>query len=202
MMSGVSAGDRTSARILDAAVQVLIDFGVKRATVDMVAKYADVSHMTVYRRWPARNDLLRAAVEREFATVLDAAFDAAGDRDGFEDKVVGAFGALVWSVHTHPLTARELRTEPETVLPLLTTGSAPAMTTAVALVAERVRRTADDCGVQVDDPDALADILVRLAHSLLLVPHPGRPLASRADVDEYARRYVAPLTRSAIGVGV
>jgi len=53
--------DRTGVAILDAALRVLVDFGVKRATVEQVAKYAGVSHMTVYRRWPAKNELLLTA---------------------------------------------------------------------------------------------------------------------------------------------
>ncbi|MCV7359695.1 AcrR family transcriptional regulator [Mycolicibacterium fluoranthenivorans] len=47
-MSG-QAPDPTGAKILDAAARVLTDFGFKRATVELVAKYAGVSHMTVYR---------------------------------------------------------------------------------------------------------------------------------------------------------
>jgi hypothetical protein len=30
------------------------DFGVKRSTVELVANYAGVSHMTIYRRWPSK----------------------------------------------------------------------------------------------------------------------------------------------------
>src|SRR4029450_2798638 len=39
------------------------------------------------------------------------------------------------------------------------------------------------------------DIIVRLAHSVLLVPQPTRPLNTRIDIENYARRYLAPLTR-------
>ena len=200
----VSGGelDATSARVLDAAVQVLVDFGFKRATVDLVAKYAGVSHMTVYRRWPAKNELLRAAVLREFSAVFDAAIHHVDDRGTFEDKVIGAFTAVVWSVRNHPLMTRELKIEPETVLPFLTTSSGPAMQTALAFVADRLRGWAQASGLELDDPEALADIVVRLAHSVLLVPQPTRPLDTRIDIENYAQRYLGPLTRSALGVDV
>jgi hypothetical protein len=51
--------------------------------------------------------------------------------------------------------------------------------------------------VVIGDPVALAEVLVRLAHSLLLAPHLEPALRSRAEVAEYARRYILPLTRSA-----
>src|SRR6201996_6920884 len=193
--------DATGARVLEAAVQVLVDFGFKRATVELVAKYAGVSHMTIYRRWPSKNELLRAAVLREFTTVFDTAVRDLDDRGTFDDRVVRAFTAVVWSLRNHPLMTRELTTEPETVLPFLTTASAPAMQTALAFVAHRLRRSAQASGLDLTDPEALADILVRLAHSVLLVPHPDRPLTTRIDIEDYAQRYIRPLTR-ALGVDV
>jgi AcrR family transcriptional regulator len=194
--------DTTGARVLDAAVQVLVDFGFECATVDLVVKYAGVSHTAVYRRWPAKNALLGAAVLREFNTIFDAAVRRLDDRATFEDKVIGAFTAVVWSVRNHPLMTRELKIEPETVLPFLTTSSGPAMQTALAFVADRLRGWAQASGLELDDPEALADIVVRLAHSVLLVPQPTRPLDTRIDIENYAQRYLGPLTRSALGVDV
>jgi AcrR family transcriptional regulator len=196
------ASDATGVKILDAAMQVLTDFGFKRATVELVAKAAGVAHTTIYRRWPTRDDLLRAALVREIRTVFDAAFAAVDDAAIFDDKVLTAFVEMVWSVHKHPLMARELRTEPETVLPLLTTAAAPVLPGALAYVAQRLSDIAVDSGVVLDDPESLADILLRLAHSLVLMPNPNRPLSRRADVDDYARRYVTPLTRASIATNI
>ncbi|WP_123024710.1 TetR/AcrR family transcriptional regulator [Mycolicibacterium stellerae] len=194
--------DATSEKILDAALQVLTDFGFKKATVELVAKTAGVAHTTVYRRWSTRDELLRAAVIREVHAVFDAALRTIDDEATFDDKVLTAFIEVVWSVHTHPLMARELRIEPETALPLLTTAAAPVLPGALDFVAERLRIVAAASGVQLDDPESLADILLRLAHSLVLVPNPGRPLRRKADVDAYARRYLQPLTQSAVVTGV
>jgi hypothetical protein len=118
-------------------------------------------------------------VEYDFASLVSSAFDDVDHRKCFSDKVVSAFGALVWSVHTHPHATPELL---------------PASGAAVSVMAERLRRTAEDSGARVNDPTALADILIRLAHAVLLVPDSSRPLTTRADVDGYARRHVAPLT--------
>jgi AcrR family transcriptional regulator len=194
--------DVTGVRILDAVMQVLTDFGFKKATVELVAKAAGVAHTTVYRRWPTRADLLHAAIVREVQSVADAAFAAVDDAATFDDKVLAAFVEVVWSVHTHPLMARELRIEPERALPLLTTAAAPLMPGALAYVAQRLRNMAADSGIGLDDPESLADVLLRLAHSLVLMPNPGRPLSRKQDVDDYARRYLTPLTRAAVATNI
>jgi AcrR family transcriptional regulator len=189
--------DSTGAGILDAAMRVLIEFGFRRATVELTAKYAGVSHMTIYRRWATKAELFRTAVRREFTTVLDQAFDTAATEKTFDDIVAAAFTTIVWTVHKHPLTIRELNTEPEFALPFLTTESGPVMDAAVVLAAARLADAAHATHRHLDDPDALADIFVRLALSLLLVPDPTRPTKRRKDIDTYARRYLVPLTRSA-----
>ena len=194
------APDPTGAKILDAASRVLADFGFKRATVELVSKYAAVSHMTIYRRWSSKADLLRFAVLRELSIVLDAAFDGTAHLESFDEKVVYAFGEVVWSVRDHPLLRMELNTEPEVLLAMTSTGSGSVMETAVPLVTERLRRI-DDTDTADEDLDALADVFVRLAHSLVLVHHPDNSLQTRADVDAYARRFFGPLTASPDLVG-
>ena len=188
--------DRTAIAILDAALRVLVDFGVKRATVELVAKYAGVSHMTVYRRWPAKNELLLTAVMTEFRRLFTDVYDEARALDSFDDKVVTGFTGILWCIKSHPLMARELATEPEVVMPFLTTASGPAMDMAIAFGAENLRRAAKAEGLVLSDPVALAEVLVRLAHSLLLAPRPEASLQTQADVADYARRYILPLARS------
>ncbi len=153
--------------------------------------------MTIYRRWPTKAELFRASVQREFTRVFDEAFDAASSQAGFDDMVVASFSGIVWAVHSHPLMVRELSTEPEIVLPFLTTESGAVMDAVMALVAQRLDRLAVAGDRALADPAALADIFVRLALSLLLVPDLARPITSRADIENYARRYLVPLTQSA-----
>jgi AcrR family transcriptional regulator len=178
-------------------MRVLADFGFRRSTVELTAKYAGLSHMTIYRRWPKKSDLFRAAVLREFTTVFDDEFGAATAEESFDEVVAAAFSGIVWTVHQHPVMARELSTEPEFVLPLLTTNSGPVMDAVAGLVTERLARSAAAMDRTLDDPQALADIFVRLALSLLLMPDPSRPMAARDDVEGYARRFLVPLTRTA-----
>ncbi|HEX5142325.1 MAG TPA: TetR/AcrR family transcriptional regulator [Mycobacterium sp.] len=190
--------DSVGVGILDSAMRVLVDFGFRRATVESVARYAGVSHMTVYRRWSGKAELFRTAVVREVDGIFQAAFATVSPAGPFDDAVVSVFGQIVWELHGHPLMARVLGSEPEFVLPMLTTDSGPSMEMLVASTSGRLAVLAQQAGSELADPDALADIFVRLAHSLLLVPNPSRPLTAHADVEDYARRNLRPFVLSAL----
>ncbi|MBU3706344.1 MAG: TetR/AcrR family transcriptional regulator, partial [Mycobacterium sp.] len=187
--------DPTGAKILDGAIRVLADFGVKRATVELVAKYAGVSHMTIYRRWPSKSDLFTAAVLGEFTALLDAAFDSAANSDeSFADRTLKAFTEIVWEVQHHPVVLRELSSESgEQVLML----SGAVMETSVPMVIERLRRLAV-AGAPAD-LDAVADVFVRLAHSLVVVKRPGQSPADREESTGYARECFGPYLKALAG---
>lgn len=182
--------DPTGVKILDGAIRVLADFGVKRATVELVAKYAGVSHMTIYRRWPSKSDLFTAAVLGEFTSLLDAAFDRTRNSgDSFADQTLAAFTDIVWEVQNHPVVLRELSSESGEQVPML---SSAVMQTSVPLVTERLRRLAAVGRGAPADVDAVADVFVRLAHSLVVVKPPGRALADRQESARYARECFGP----------
>lgn len=58
---------KTDLRIIDAAADLLRRRGFERMTVDDVAAQAGVGKATVYRRWPSKDDLAVAAMERLYA---------------------------------------------------------------------------------------------------------------------------------------
>ena len=192
--------DPTGAKILDGAMRVLGDFGVKRATVELVAKYAGVSHMTIYRRWPSKNDLLRAAVVGELSSTIDAAFARSGAEDlPFADRALDAFTEIVCTVQNHPLVIREL--DPESGEPMPPGASSAVMETSVPLVAGRLRDLAADADGAPADLEAFTDVFVRLAHSLVTVKNPDQPLITRAQVQAYADDCLGPYFQALAGQG-
>ena len=151
--------DQTGAKILDAAVRVLGDSGFKRATVELVAKEAGVSHMTIYRRWPTKGELLQTAVLREFTGLLDDAFATTeGSETPFADRTVDAFADVVWGVRTHPIVVRELDSETDPVLPA---ASGALLETVVPLVRERLSGLAAATGSAVEPSAPAQSICVR-----------------------------------------
>lgn len=61
---------QTDERIIEAAAQLLRKRGFERMTVDDVAAEAGVGKATVYRRWPSKDDLAVAAMERLYSVEM------------------------------------------------------------------------------------------------------------------------------------
>jgi len=61
---------QTDERIIEAAAELMRQRGFERMTVDDVAAQAGVGKATVYRRWPSKDDLAVAAMERLYAVEI------------------------------------------------------------------------------------------------------------------------------------
>lgn len=61
---------QTDERIIEAAADLLRERGFERMTVDDVAAHAGVGKATVYRRWPSKDDLAVAAMQRLYAVEM------------------------------------------------------------------------------------------------------------------------------------
>jgi len=170
-------------RILDAAVEAASVHGIGRMSVADVAKRAGLSRPTVYKRFPSKDELVRATVEREIRTIVGQVLAAIeGITDPRETIATGLLAALR-IVREHPLLDRVVRTEPELLVPLLTTDDALIMRT-VRQPVERIlsaelpdldtvttRRIAD-VGARLlvsyalsapdDPPDVVADVIADL----------------------------------------
>ena len=71
-------------------------------------------------------------------------------------------------VSGHPLFDRLLRSEPEVLLPLLTVEGGPVLELYRSLIAELVRAEIHAGRAATADPDRVAEVIARLAMSLVL----------------------------------
>jgi AcrR family transcriptional regulator len=62
---------RKAARILDSARELMLDHGVRKVTVNEIARAAGVAKGTVYLYWAAKEDLIVGLFARELLTFLD-----------------------------------------------------------------------------------------------------------------------------------
>src|SRR5215471_114441 len=116
--------DELGERILDAAVEAASIHGITRLSVADVAKRAGLSRPTLYKRYPSKQALVSAAVVREAARVIQAvqeAVDAVDRREGGKAALVVGMGTALRLLREHPLLDRIVRSEPETLVPALTT---------------------------------------------------------------------------------
>lgn len=181
--------DEVGGRILDAALAEFTDFGLRRVNMDDVARRAGVVRTTVYRRFGTKPALVQATMAREVSRLLAAVQAAVVGLAAPADAVAEAFTVALRTARAHPLLTRLLATEPETLLPYLTTHGGPLIFGAAALVADQYLR---DLPLRLA-PEAAAELLIRLGISLVLTPDTRLPLADRAFVHEHlVRPLLAP----------
>jgi AcrR family transcriptional regulator len=108
-------------RILTGAVEAASVHGIERMSVADVAKRAGLSRATVYTRFASKDALVAAAVRREASTLIDAVVAAVADVEDMREAMAVAVATTLRLARQHPLLDRVVRTEPERLVPLLTT---------------------------------------------------------------------------------
>jgi AcrR family transcriptional regulator len=104
-------------RILDAAYELVLAVGMRRVNMAELARAADVSRATLYRRFPNVDAVVAALTTRELAAISAAAFARPG-KDA-RNSIVAGIVATVRAVREHPLTRKILEVDPEFLLPYL-----------------------------------------------------------------------------------
>lgn len=121
--------------ILDAAWEQLAVGGYTRFTMEAVAERAATARTVLYRRWPTRGDLLRAAIQRYGDTHPLTAPDTGSLRDDTLAALtlVGEQRIGVWALFSAHLGAfhEETGTTPEGLRSLLASDRATIMQTVV-----------------------------------------------------------------------
>lgn len=161
--------DDTTRAILDATRSSVLDFGIRRTTLTDIARRAGVSRMTVYRRYPSVDAVLRDLMTREFGGVLEATAAAARDagpdgRSRLRRQVV----AGVRGLREHVLLRKVVDAEPELLLPYVLGRLGASQHLALALIADAVAAGQADGSIRAGAPDVIAHGVLLVAQSFLL----------------------------------
>lgn len=179
----------TRGRILEAAFEAATTFGLSRLTVDDVARQAGVSRQTVYRYFDSKDDLVTALVAREEEAFLEGVRRAHARHDRLEDAMAEAVLFCLTAAREHPLLGRLLASEPEVLLPYLTTRAGTVVARARQVLEELAGGRS---GVRSELVHRTADVAVRAMISYAITP-------SEDDPEDIARE-LASILASALEV--
>jgi AcrR family transcriptional regulator len=183
--------------ILAAAIDAAAVHGVQRLSMSDVAKAAGVSRPTLYRYFSSREDILAAALLREVSTLVTAVSTAVGPVDDPVEAIEVGVLVTLQLARAHPLLDRLIRTEPDTLVPLLV-AEVDAATPSVMSV---IRQTVDLLlgakipGLDDDVRRRLADMLTRLLVSYAVSAPDDPPELVAATVARVLAGGVLPDTR-------
>lgn len=184
--------DPTVEAIADAALRQFELFGVARSTMDDISRRAKLARVTLYRRFPGKDALVQAVMQRELRRFIDDLDAALAPFDDVDDRFVEGFVFVLNAIREHRLLQRVLESEPDTILPYLTVQGGPFIGVARDHLAARFVRDLDATHT-AQDVTMVADVLVRLILSYLLTPQTLVDLDDPDEARAFALRYLRPL---------
>src|SRR3954464_2704552 len=131
--------DATSERILDAALELCAESGVRHLTMDDVAERAGVGRMTVYRRFGSRErleEVLAVRAARRCLTELDSTVDPGAP---VPDQIAQGMLTTLRLIGAQPLLARTARGDPAAALAALREEGTSVFAMSRAFMATRIR---------------------------------------------------------------
>jgi AcrR family transcriptional regulator len=163
--------------VLDAALELYLERGLRDTSLSAVAARAGVSRPTVYKHVGDVAALARAVVDRELERFFGALADELATSGTAADRIAGAIGFAVAHARAHPLLQRLLQLEPDAILPVFTVAAAPVLRRAVAVLTPVLDAAADETGCAQRDRTGDAELLARVTISLVITPPLTQDLA-------------------------
>jgi TetR/AcrR family transcriptional regulator, repressor for uid operon len=188
------ADDALSERILDAALELSAASGLRRLTMDDVARRAQVGRMTVYRRFGSHGRLLDELAIRECRRCLDRIAAALDPREPVEVRLTSLFIATLSVIREHPLLERLARVEPEALLRELNRGDSEVLALLRVFLARLIAEGQASGELAPGDPELLAELGIRLGLSFVLMPGSVLPVGDERATRGAVRTILAPLT--------
>jgi AcrR family transcriptional regulator len=197
VLAQIDHPDEITTRILRATLEQAELIGIRRTTMEDVARRSGVGRATLYRRFPTKTALIDAVVIAEVRRYLDGSRAARSRATTLEDRLVYGTVFAVTFLREHELLKKLLRTEPETILPSLTVDAGPILDFAVEHAAAMLRT--DLYGATTTTPAqerhlrTAAELQTRLTLSFIVTRHTSINLATIDDTRAYVREYLLPI---------
>ncbi|MEV4310864.1 TetR/AcrR family transcriptional regulator [Actinocrispum sp. NPDC049592] len=176
--------------LLDAARACVLTIGVSRTTLTEVARRAEVSRMTLYRRFPDVRSLIAALMTREFGGLLTTTpVDAPTARERLVRTVIAGIRALT----ENPIMRGILDTEPELLLPYIVQRLGSTQRFAEEYLREEVKAGHADGSIRAGDVPTQARALLLVLQSFVLSL---RPASSDVDSEDLLAELAGLLDRA------
>lgn len=180
-------------RILDAAYELLLAVGMRRMTMADIARKADVSRATLYRRWRNVREIVATLMTREWTTLADAELDVTSGTA--RQRLVGGVVRLVRASRGNRMLRKIVEVDPEFLLPYLLHRRGANTSHQLDLIEQGIRLGIEDGSIRDGDVGVRAEAVLLTAWSFALTG----PALAEAPLDvldgqlqELLERYLAP----------
>lgn len=195
----VDLSDPVVTRLLDAALAESAAGGLRRLTMDDIARRAGVGRMTAYRRFAKRDDLVHTLVARESMAFLAAIAEATEKAVSLEETAVETVATGIAFVRSHPLLRLVADTDPGSFVEVVGAQDARILQLGTGFIARQLHGEAP--GEPTAHEIAVADVCARLFISFVAIPLTDPDPDDDAAVRRYARLVIAPIAATAHPTG-
>jgi AcrR family transcriptional regulator len=192
-LPGVTELPLVTERILDAALAEFSAFGLRRTSMEDVARRAGVARGTVYRKFAAKDALVQAVILREGRRFMAEFAAVVEPYPAIADKLVEGWVFSLAHMRGHALFCGLLFSDPEAMLPYLTVKNGTLLAVCRAFVAQFIRDAQHRGELEPFDPDPPAELMARIVTSYIVSPDGCLDLADEQQIRAFARRHLVPI---------
>lgn len=188
--------DEIRNRLLDAAYEQFSRFGIQRSTMEDVARRANVSRITVYRRFTGKDELVEQVVLRQFRRYFHQFSAEVRRANSLEERVAAGFVSSLRAIRSDPIIAGLVAADPDRFASSMFGDEGRTLAAVRGFVASRLRDEQRAGFIASSlDTDRVAEIMVRICASFLTIPSRVVNLDDEDELAEFARLYLVPMVR-------
>ncbi|KUI26328.1 TetR/AcrR family transcriptional regulator [Mycobacterium sp. GA-2829] len=171
-------------RILDAAADCVVAYGVNRVTLTEIARRARVSRPTIYRRWRDTDAVLAQLLTARIAGVLDAVPGDGVGRESLVQRIVRVGDRL----RNDEIVSAVLHSAPELAMVYITERLGTSQQILIDALAGEIKLAQDEGSVRSGEPRQLAAMCLLITQSTIQSAQMVAPLLDAEALDgELAR---------------
>jgi AcrR family transcriptional regulator len=150
-------------RILDAAAECVVAFGVNRVTLAEIARRARVSRPTIYRRWRDTAAILATLLTARIAGVLDDVPGHGVGREHLVERIVRVGDKL----RSDEIVMAVLHSAPELAMVYITERLGTSQQILIDALSGEIKLAQDDGSVRAGEPRQLAAMCLLITQSTI-----------------------------------
>ena len=163
MLSIRNSGSTVESRILEAAAECVVAYGVERMTLTEIARRARVSRPTIYRRWPDIRFVLADLLTMRIAGVLVAVPDRGSDREALVERIVAATEHL----RADEVVMSVLHNAPNVAIIYITERLGTSQQILIDTLAQAIKLAQEEGSVRPGEPRQLAAMCLLITQSAI-----------------------------------
>lgn len=162
-MMSISNDVSVEDRVIDAAADCVVAFGVDRVTLAEIARRAGVSRPTVYRRWPDTRSILASLLTNRITNALNEIAVTGNDREAVVRRMV----AMADKLRDDAVIMSVLSTGPDLAMVYIAQRMGTSQQILLEAVADALTVAQRDGSVRAGNPRELAAMCVLIVQSAI-----------------------------------